>query len=180
MSKREISDATVTAYLETLLWSECFHGMGDDGEDPLVIDGEEYEPGTPIDQIDGCDVSDLDTLSPDTVKQALEDLEGFQGYCLEALGIDPFVFFDPDQIAHDFCLSRNGHGAGFFDREYTIAPTGPAGRPANSRAVRYADAQPGDVVNLSDALQDAAGTFGTHGLMVWTDETGALRMESTS
>lgn len=173
-----ITKEIVTAYLETLLWSETFNGMGDDGEDPLIVEGTEYEPGTPLDQIQGCDVSDLETLAPKVVEEAEEDLEGFRAYCLEDLGIDPFRFFDPSQVAHDFALSRNEHGAGFFDREYTIAPTGPAGNPSNMRAVRYADAVPGDAVNLSDALQEAAGTFGTFGLQVWTDEDGKLKMES--
>jgi hypothetical protein len=173
-----ITKEIVTAYLETLLWSETFHGMGDDGEEPLIIEGTEYEPGTPLDQIQGCDVSDLATLAPKLLEEAEEDLEGFRAYCLEDIGIDPFKFFDPSQVAHDFALSRNGHGAGFFDREYTISPTGPAGKPSSLRAVRYADSKPGDVVSLSDALQAAAKTFGTCGLDVWTDEAGNLKMES--
>lgn len=147
----------VTAYLETLLWSECFHGQGEDGEDPLVVDGEEYAPGTPIDQIPGCDVSDLATLAPKIVKEAEEDLDGFQSYCEETLGLDPFEVFDASQVAHDFCLSRNGHGAGFFDGVYEY-----------------------EGEEYSSDLQAAAKTFGTMGLSVWNEEDGTLRMESHS
>jgi hypothetical protein len=158
-----ITDAVVTSYLGTLLWSETFHGQGDDGEDPLVIDGEEYEAGTPLDQIPGCDVSDLSTLAPEIVDEAREDLEGFRTSCLESIGLDPFRFFEPSQVAHDFALSRNGHGAGFFDGSYTIHCT-------HQKAG----------LDLRDELQDCARDMGTLGLSVWTDKNGNLRMESHS
>jgi hypothetical protein len=159
-----ITETVVCAYLETLLWSEIFHGQGDDGEDPLVIDGEEYEAGTPLDRIPGCDVSDLETLAPEIVKEAREDLEGFRHSCLESIGIDPFRFFDASQVAYDFALSRNGHGAGFFDRVYTIAANGPGSTPL--------------VNEIQDDLQERAREMGTLGLAVWNDENGNLRMES--
>lgn len=163
-----ITKEIVTAYLETLLWSETFNGMGDDGEDPLIIEGTEYKPGTPLDQIEGCDVSDLATLAPKLLEEAEEDLEGFRTYCLEDIGIDPFKFFDPCQVAHDFALSRNGHGSGFFDGCYLITAQGP-------EEVRQSEDRKTD---LADDLQSAAKTFGTFGLQVWIDEDGNLKMES--
>ena len=54
-------------------------------------------------------------------------------------------------LMHD---ARNGHGTGFFDGEYIY-----------------------EGENRADDLQDAAGTFGTHGVMVWVDEKG-LHMDS--
>jgi hypothetical protein len=181
---KRAEDKRVTAYLETLLWSECFHGQGDDGEDPLVIDGEEYEAGTPIDQIPGCDVSDLATLAPGIVTEAREDLAGFASYVEETLGFDPFLVFDPAQVAHDFCLSRNGHGAGFFDGDYVTVATDEI-RELLSKSTwegMGVVTKEGEemTVNVNDALQDAAKTFGTMGLSVWTDENGMLCMESHS
>jgi hypothetical protein len=165
-----ITDAVVTSYLETLLWSETFHGQGDDGEDPLIVDGEEYEAGTSLDQIPGCDVSDLSTLAPAIVDEAREDLEGFRHSCLEGIGIDPFRFFDASQVAHDFALSRNGHGAGFFDRSYTVKATG----IQTNRATTTNDGS----IELNDELQECARDMGRFGLSVWTEENGNLKMES--
>lgn len=156
--KREISESDVCAYLETLLWSETLH-------ESVTIEGEEYEEGTPLNDVPGCDVSDLETLAPKILEEVRADLEGFRDYCLENLGIDPFRYFDPSQVAHDFALSRNGHGAGFFDRSYKVSTAGPGSDPADS--------------DLSDELQDAAETFGTFGLMVWV-ENDVLHMESHS
>lgn len=177
-----MNESTVTAYLETLLWSEVFHGCGEDGNDPLVIDGCEYESGTPIGQIDGCYVS---ALAPEIVKEAREDLEGFQSYVIETLGFDPFERFDALQVAHDFCLSRNGHGTGFFERYgvYTF-PTVEAPdqvmRLVKKISRTYEGVtDDGATLDVRDALQDAAQTFGTHGLTVWQDEpNGPIHMES--
>lgn len=156
--KREISESDVTAYLETLLWSETLH-------ESVTIEGEEYEEGTSLSDVPGCDVSNLETLAPKVVEEARADLEGFRDYCLENLGLDPFRFFDPSQVAHDFALSRNGHGAGFFDRSYKVSTTGPGAGPCDS--------------DLSDDLQAAAETFdafGVFGLFVWV-ENDVLHME---
>jgi hypothetical protein len=144
----------VNAYLECLLWTSTL--STEDGE-PVEIEGDKYRDGTPLDQIPGCDSSDVKTLCPKLLKEATEDLEGFASYCEETLGFDPFEAFDEDQVAHDFCLSRNGHGAGFFDGTYEV-----------------------DGEERANDLQKAAKTFGTHGVMVWVDESGTLRMDSHS
>jgi hypothetical protein len=166
-----ITEAAVSSYLSTLLWSECFHGQGESGEDPLIVDGEEIDPGTPLDQIPGCDVSDLETLAPEIVTEAREDLEAFRTDCLNMIGIDPFKFFDAGQVAHDFALSRNGHGAGFFDREYKVSThiNGPH--------------DPDQSNSIADELQERAREAGTLGLQVWNSydpegEPTGLVMES--
>lgn len=169
------------AYFETLLWSESFYGLGEDGEDPLVIDGEDYESGTPLNEIPGCDYSDV----PESIlAEAREDLEAFAAQCLEALGIDPFEKFDEYQVAHDFALSRNGHGAGFFDRGIYKIPTVEAPDQIMrlmKRKTYEGVSSDGETIDVGDALQDAAKTFGTHGLSVWQDEpNGPVHMESHS
>lgn len=71
---------------------------------------------------------------------ARAECRDFQWYCAAA-GIE---LGDPTQDGHDFYLTRNGHGAGFWDRGY-----GPRG----------------------DALTKAAHTFGSAD--VWFDSRRA-------
>jgi hypothetical protein len=42
-------------------------------------------------------------------------------YALESMEID-YTQFDPDQLGHDLWLTRNGHGAGFWDRSDDVYP----------------------------------------------------------
>jgi hypothetical protein len=64
------------------------------------------DSGNPIDH--NYDVSDL---APEAVKQAISECKDFRSYAgslLEGLS--------DEQAGHDFWLTRNGHGAGFWDR----------------------------------------------------------------
>lgn len=101
-SAAEISDATDSA-LETLAW--CTPA--------------DYDTGVMLDGID-ADYSDaaretmrdmLDEFVSDDRVSRLFDL-------LTALGVP----FTPEQIGHDFVLTANGHGAGFWDRDYRPRP----------------------------------------------------------
>ena len=59
-----------------------------------------------------------DNLAPEALEGALRDCKAFQ---LEAA--DPLRLLDSegdDQHGHDFWLTRNGHGAGFWDRGYGV------------------------------------------------------------
>lgn len=55
----------------------------------------------------------FDTLAPETLAQIVADCTGFQEQCapwwLDYDGTD-------EQAGHDFWLTRNRHGAGFWDR----------------------------------------------------------------
>jgi hypothetical protein len=183
------TETAVTAYLETLLWTDTYYAPEDpeaDGEalevnDDRVSFSGEIEDGTPLDQI--VDVSDLDTLNPKISAAAREDLDGFSSYCEETLGFDPFTEFDETQVAYDFALSRNGHGAGFFDREgYEIEPTDEI-KALMARSwyegVGTSKRDPSKV-DVRDALQEAAKTFGSHGLMLWVREDGTIGIEDHS
>lgn len=84
-------DKILQGYLETALWSSY-----DDDFEPLDS---------------GRDVSDCaDTFTA----EALDDIKGMLAYCnetgIDLRGIDSWTF------GMAFWLSRNGHGAGFFDR----------------------------------------------------------------
>lgn len=78
------------AYIEAMLWTEC----NPDNE-----------------ELDGKDFSDF---APETVMQIVQDCEKFQGHNMRLLALAG----DDDQNGHDFWLTRNHHGAGFWDRGY--------------------------------------------------------------
>jgi len=179
------TEKAVTQYLETLLWTEVYYAPEDpetDGEavevnDDRVSFSGEIDDGTPLDQI--VDVSDLDTLNPKISAQAREDLDGFAEYCEETLGFDPFLEFDETQVAHDFALSRNGHGAGFFDGTYTLNPSDLASGVDFSTGRGLQKNEDG-TFEANDALQAAAKTFGSHGLMLWVKVDGTIGIEDHS
>lgn len=53
-------------------------------------------------------------FSDDLKRKIWEDCESFLNLCLEnGFGIDSV---DPEQMGHDFWLTRNHHGVGFWDR----------------------------------------------------------------
>jgi hypothetical protein len=87
MNKQDVIDG----FLECLLWSEC------------------DDDGNPID-----DNYDLEDLSEEALEEAKKDCEGFLDLAKEVL---EKADLDDTQIGHDFCLTRNRHGAGFWDRE---------------------------------------------------------------
>lgn len=84
---------TLNAYLACALWSST------------------DEKGNPLDE-DGRSIYDF---APNSISSAMADIVSFVEYCTEA-GIDPFSDLTQEQVGHDFWLTRNGHGAGFWDR----------------------------------------------------------------
>lgn len=60
-----------------------------------------------------------------------------------------FTGYGPDNLGHDLALSRNGHGAGFFDRDALALPV------HHWHALARDDGQ-----TLGDALQDLAQAMG--------------------
>lgn len=71
-----------------------------------------YDDGKPMDQ----DYS-LSDIAPETLKQAADDCSAFEGECDAILvNHESEHLWNAEQFGHDFWLSRNGHGTGFFDR----------------------------------------------------------------
>jgi hypothetical protein len=92
MAKRNKLDAFTRAYLIAALWSST-----DDDGDPLDS------------------LYDLRDFSDEAIKKAIEDTTAFQEENEEDLSDAPG---DDEQHGHDFWLTRNRHGAGFWDRGY--------------------------------------------------------------
>lgn len=84
-----VPDPMLKQYLETALWSSS------ENEEPMDRD------------------KGVDDFNPDAVEKAREDIATFLD---EAGALLDGVEADNEQIGHDLWLTRNGHGAGFWDR----------------------------------------------------------------
>lgn len=106
-TKRRISEAyglhpdVIRQYLETALWSSN--------------DESDESGGEPFDA--NYDISDI---APESVAKAKKDIEKFIDMAEEEGVLNPYLdaFTGPSwgNLGHDFWLTRNGHGAGFWDR----------------------------------------------------------------
>jgi hypothetical protein len=98
-------DAALSGYVECALWSSSCNGQAEHDD----CRGED------------CDASleylnlDADDLPDETRASMWADLADFVNGALET---DALIFegIDPEQVGHDFWLTRNHHGAGFWDR----------------------------------------------------------------
>jgi hypothetical protein len=90
-------DGFTRQYLETALWSSN--------------DESDESGGKPMDRNYG-----VEDFAPESLEIAVRDCERFRrenAADLEGL--------DETDVAHDFWLTRNGHGAGFWDGDYDEA-----------------------------------------------------------
>lgn len=87
-------DAFTRAYLEAALWTS--------DPDPGSGEWSEHDEWT------------IENIAPAAFDEAIEDCRAFQ----EAHADDLAQAGDDAQNGHDFLLTRNGHGAGFWDRGY--------------------------------------------------------------
>jgi hypothetical protein len=85
-------DRALAAYLRCALWTAT---EGDDG-------------GTPLDE--RFTVADF---SEDAVEAARRDVVDF----MTGAAAPDLDGLDPEMIGHNFSLTRNGHGTGFWDRD---------------------------------------------------------------
>lgn len=87
-----MTDTFTQAYIECALWSSTDNSR-DDGGDPL---DDNYGP---------------EDIAPETMREMEADCADFQ-----KANADDLSEMDSSQAGHDFWLTRNGHGAGFWDR----------------------------------------------------------------
>lgn len=94
-------DKFTRAYIDAMLWSS-----NDDEGEPL---DKNYT---------------IDDLSKDCLAKCVEDCERFQKENAEDIATIPHRYTSNDnwsgdeQAGHDFWLTRNRHGVGYWDREY--------------------------------------------------------------
>lgn len=114
-------DEFTRAYVTCALWSST-----DD-------DGEPLDSGR-----------DEDDIAPETLKAMAEECDDFQVYAAKWLSkAYATPNYGESQAGHDFWLTRNGHGAGFWDR---------------------------GLGKIGDELTKAAKTFGSVDLYIGDDE----------
>lgn len=87
-------DAFTLAYIECSLWASTDFS-DDSGGEPLDAN---YS---------------LDDIAPDTLAEMVRDCESFRSDNAETMG--EFSRADDERAGHDFWLTRNRHGAGFWD-----------------------------------------------------------------
>lgn len=93
-------DTFTKSYIECALWST------NDESDP--------SGGEPLDS--NYSVDDID---PDTLAKMVADCERFQAENAEDIATYPEGRWTPEEMAGcDFWLTRNGHGAGFWDGDW--------------------------------------------------------------
>jgi hypothetical protein len=92
-------DEFTKGYIVCALWSSTDNSR-DDGGDPL---DENY---------------DIDDIVPESLADIIETCKGFQQANAELLKQYVKLGRPMDHAGHDFWLTRNGHGAGFWDRGF--------------------------------------------------------------
>ena len=138
---KKIPDRFAAAYIRTAFWSSTGHRFG---ECPCcgrmaVLDRlpEVFYEQQPMCSAEGCGVREHDgepfdafadwtDLAPETLAQMIADCDQFQaqhGDLIRAAIDTGEVVCGPDfdaceRAAHDFWLTRNGHGAGFWDGDW--------------------------------------------------------------
>jgi hypothetical protein len=97
-------DAFSQAYITAMFFTECEGSINDGTFDP--------ENGSQLpDEVGFAD------LSPDALKRIIADCDDFRNKHADLLAAAYEVQgYDESQAGHDFWLTRNGHGVGFWDR----------------------------------------------------------------
>lgn len=90
-------DTVLAAYVECALWSSYDYRGEDDAPEPFDS------------------WATRDDIAPETLVDMREDCAAM---ILAAENIDGAEWWDDGQFGHDFWLTRNGHGAGYWDRHY--------------------------------------------------------------
>ncbi len=119
-------DEFTRSYVNTLYW--LLTGQGGDNHN--------FSPD--------FEISD-DDLSQDTIKEILEDCTDF----VQSFGV--YFEGEEDRAGHDFALTRNGHGAGFWDGDWE----------GIYQRLREEDPTSDRYDSLGDFLSDMSKPYGT-------------------
>lgn len=98
-------DEVTKAYIDAALWSSHCYG---------AVDHEDCRGEDCDDSLEYLNYG-IEDIDADTLINIRGVLADFIGLCLDG---NPYAFthWDLAQVGHDFWLTRNGHGAGFWDR----------------------------------------------------------------
>jgi hypothetical protein len=121
MLTEDYADKMFRAYVECALWAET-HGETDESFEQAGFT--------------------LDDLSAESTARMRADVEAFADVCADDLG----NYWTAEQAGHDFWLTRNRHGAGFWDR-YAVGDGERVGRLLTDAAHAYGESW----VYVSDA-----------------------------
>lgn len=131
---RDTADDFTKAYVECALWSSSAE-LGDCekcGEERVSTDPstERHSCGG---RVSGTDCSftdlafDIENIAPETLDAIVADCTRFQAENEELITEENSLRYGPDchsasaRAGHDFWLTRNGHGAGFWDGDWEEA-----------------------------------------------------------
>ncbi|MFY9292808.1 MAG: hypothetical protein WAP03_19255 [Methylorubrum rhodinum] len=110
-------DDMLQGYIACALWSSHDNSDPETGGDPL---DDNYGP---------------EHITPDTLAILREDCTAFLSTVGEHVAAGPG---DASQAGHDFWLTRNGHGTGFWDRDDNVWPQ-PARDALDTHARTYGE-----------------------------------------
>ncbi len=135
--------SNVRHYLNAALWSETFNAEDDD----------DNRDGEPLDHhFSGFD------FSKDAMERAHHDVQRF--YSMLSPRALEAVYEDEDQAAHDLWLTRQGHGAGFWDGNWDHHGEGAVWELTN--AAKKLGEQYIDVEHHGDSDPDRDGEYTLH------------------
>lgn len=96
------SQPMLRQYVETMLWSSNDWDDMDECDNPRPMD-ENYS---------------LEDLAPETIKRCQDDCLAFEELAQNILTDEEWGDLEDEDLGHDFWLTRNRHGAGFWDGDY--------------------------------------------------------------
>jgi hypothetical protein len=96
-------DTFTEAYIEAALWSSTAYLNPDDDEDE----------GEPMD-----DNHTIDDIAPDTLAEMIADCQDFLSIEENGHTVADLIERREGRAGHDFWLTRNGHGSGFWDGDW--------------------------------------------------------------
>jgi hypothetical protein len=98
-------EAVIAQYVETMLWSESCNGTAGGDHEHTTTDPQDCDASL---EYIGYESTDLALVAMKAVRADVQD------FC-EANAAD-LADLSPSDIGHNFLLSRNRHGTGFWDR----------------------------------------------------------------
>lgn len=110
-------DAFTLAYIEAALWAGHDYRIKDEAGSFRWPTSPEEEPSNPRPLDQAFDIYDI---APETLEGIRQDCVDFQeaNAALLTQASEEISYRDSSHHGHDFFLTRNRHGAGFWDRGY--------------------------------------------------------------